>query len=80
MVPYNNHCTEARSHKFNFFSGYKTEVFFFQNNPINLDPSYDGSRSLKLFRKGQTHIIANFHGTDLFICSHSREGKTLSYS
>ena len=25
-------------------------------------------------------IIAKFHKTDLVICSHSREGKTLSYS
>ena len=23
-----------------FFSGYKTEFFYFQNNPQNLDPSY----------------------------------------
>ena len=30
-----------------------------------------------LLRKG---IIANFHGTDLVIYSHSREGKTLLYS
>ena len=41
---------------------------------------YDGSRSLGLFRKGKTHIIAKFHRTDLVICSHSREEKTLSYS
>ena len=32
------------------------------------------------FRKGKTHIIAKFHGTELVICSHFREGKTLSYS
>ena len=25
-------------------------------------------------------MIAEFHWTDLVICSHSREGKTLSYS
>ena len=29
--------------------------------------------------KGKTHIIVIFHRTDLFICSHSRERKTLSY-
>ena len=65
-----------------YFFGYKTECFFlFQNNPKNLDPSYkDGSRSLGLFRKGKTLIISKFHRTDLYICSHSREGKTLSYS
>ena len=30
-----------------------------------------------LFRKGKTGIIPNIHRTDLVICSHSREGKTL---
>ena len=30
--------------------------------------------------KGKSHIIANFLGTDLVICSHSREGETPSYS
>ena len=30
--------------------------------------------------KGKTHIIAKFLRTDLVICSHSREGETLSYS
>ena len=33
-----------------------------------------------LFRKGETGIIAKFHETDLDIWSHSREGKTPSYS
>ena len=52
-------------------------VFFsFQNNPKNLDLSYqDGSRSLGLFRKGKTRITAKLRRTDLIICSHSREGK-----
>ena len=40
----------------------------------------DRSRSFGLFRKGNTCIIANFNRTDLVICSHSREGKTPSYS
>ena len=30
--------------------------------------------------KGITRIITKFHRTDLVICSHSRVGKTLSYS
>ena len=47
------------------------EVFSFQNNPVNLDPS----RSLGLFEKGKTHSIAKSHRTDLVICSQSREGK-----
>ena len=33
-----------------------------------------------MFKKGKTFIIAKIHGTDLVICSHSREGKILSYS
>ena len=33
-----------------------------------------------MFKKGKTHIIAKFLWTDLGICSHSREGKTPSYS
>ena len=40
----------------------------------------DGSKSLGLFRKGKTHIIAKFLRTDLVICSHSREEKNPSYS
>ena len=30
--------------------------------------------------KGKTYIIAKLHMTDLVICNHFREGKTLSYS
>ena len=33
-----------------------------------------------LFRKGKTRITAKFHWSDLEVCSHSRERKTLSYS
>ena len=33
-----------------------------------------------LFRKGETYIISDFHGTDLVTCGQSREGNTLSYS
>ena len=36
---------------------------------------YDGSRSLGLFRKGKTLIIAKFDRADLVICSQSGEGK-----
>ena len=38
----------------------------------------DRSSSLGLFRNGKTGIIAKFHNTDLVMCSHSRERKTLS--
>ena len=40
----------------------------------------DGSRILRLFRKGKTCIIAKFHRTDLVICGHSREGKSPFYN
>ena len=69
-----------------YFFGYKTELFSFQNNPKDLDPScnrsilQDGSRSLGLFRKGGIGIIAKFHRTELVIRSHSRGTKTPSYS
>ena len=36
--------------------------------------------SLGLFWKGKAHIIVKFHGRDVVICSHSREGRTSSYS
>ena len=36
--------------------------FPFQNNPKNLDLSYNRSRSLGLFRKGKTGIVAKFIG------------------
>ena len=35
---------------------------------------------MALVWKGKTRIIAKFLRTDLVICSHSREGKNLSYS
>ena len=66
-------------HVYHVFFGYKTEFVSFQNNPKILDPSskmdlnvWDCLRRVKL--------IAKLHRTDLIICSHSREGKTLSYS
>ena len=40
----------------------------------------DGSSALGLSRMGKTCIVAEFHRTDLIICSHSRDGETLSYS
>ena len=33
-----------------------------------------------LFRKGKACIIDTFHITDLLVCSHARQGKTLSHS
>ena len=62
---------------------YKMELFPFQNNPKNPDPSYKMDLNfLGLFRKGNAPIIAKFHGTDLVtgICSHLREGINSSYS
>ena len=63
------------------FFGYKIRVFSFKTIPKNLDPSYKMDLDLwGLFRKGRTHITVKFHRIDLVKCSHSREGKTASYS
>ena len=60
----------------NYFYGYKSDIFSFQNNPKNQDLSYKTDLVFwGLFRKGKTHIIAKFLRTDSVICSHSREGK-----
>ena len=59
------HCT--------VFLRYKTKLFFFQNNlKISRPILKDRSRSMGLFRKDKTLIIAKFHWTDLVI----REGNT----
>ena len=64
-----------------YFFGYKTEIFYFQNNSKNLDPPYKMDLDLlRLFQKGKTHIIAKFHWTDLAICNHSGDGKHPTYS
>ena len=63
-----------------YFFSYKTVFFFsFQNNPKNLDLSYKMALDL-CDCLGRVKLIAKFHRTDLVICSHSREGKTPSYS
>ena len=53
-----------------------TEFFSFQNSPKNLDPSY----KMDLDYLHSLRIIAKLHRTDVVICSHSREEKTVSYS
>ena len=63
-----------------YFFGYKTEFFLLKQCQKSRSILYNGSRSLGLFRKGKTCIIAKFHKTDLGICSHLEAGKTLSYS
>ena len=57
-----------------YFFGYKPKFIFLpEQSHRSRSILYDGSRSLGLFRKGKTGVIANFHGPDLVICSHSRE-------
>ena len=51
-----------------YFYGYM-RVFFLPNNPKNLDPSYKTDLD-----------VWGCHRTDLVICCHSQEAKTLSYS
>ena len=66
-----------------YFSSYKTEVFFFLPKQFQISRSIlqDGSRTLGMFKKGKTLIIAKCHRADLpTFCSHSTEGKTLFYS
>ena len=51
-----------------YFFGYKTEFFSFQNNPKDLDPSYETDLNLwDCFGMGKIGIIARFHRTDLVI-------------
>ena len=57
------------------FFGYKTEFFPSKILQKSRSVLYDRSRSLGLFRKGKTCIIAKFDRTDLVICCHFREGK-----
>ena len=63
-----------------YFYGYKTGFFFPKQFQKSRSILQDGSRSLELFRKGETHIIEKIYRTDLINCSHSRERKTPSYS
>ena len=52
------------------------EIFSFQNNPKDLDPSYKMDLDLcDCFLKGKTCTTAKFHRTCLDICSHSGEVK-----
>ena len=68
-------------HKVPYFFGYKTDFFFFQNNPKNLDLSCKMALDLwDCLEKVQTHIKAKFHRTDLVIYCHSIEGVIPSYS
>ena len=58
-----------------YFFGYKTEFFSYQNNPRHLDPSYKTDLDLWDCLGSVKLKIANFDGTDLVICSYTREGK-----
>ena len=55
---------------------------FFPSKTIQKSRSVllDRSRSLGLFRKGETCIIAKLQRTGVVICSHTRAEKTSSYS
>ena len=69
-------CNEVLRLRYLF--SYKTEFFLSKQSQKSRSILKDGSRSLGLCGKGKTHIIAKLHWTDLVICSHFREGKTLS--
>ena len=55
---------------------------FLENKTIEKCLPYDTipAYTMDLDCKGKTHTTAKFHRTNLVICSHSKEGKTLSYS
>ena len=46
------------------FLQYKTVFFLPKQRQKSISILKDGSRSLGLFRKGKTHVIAKFHRTD----------------
>ena len=51
-----------------YFFGYKMEFFFLpKQSQRSRSILQDGSRSLRLFRKGKISITAKFHRTDLVI-------------
>ena len=73
-----SHAAENRVSQTTAFLGYKTELFSFQNNPKNLDPSYRMGLDLwDCLRRVKLVLQQNVIG---LICSHSRQGKTPSYS
>ena len=84
----NAHLQKSKNSEILYFFAYKTVFFSFQDGVFFLPKQsqksrsilQDGSRSLGLFRKGKARITAKLHRTDLIICTHSREGKTPSYS
>ena len=43
------------------------DIFLPKQSQRSISVLYDGSRSLGVFRKGKTRIIAKFDGTDLVI-------------
>ena len=65
---------------YNSSKSIKERVLSFQTSQKSKSVLQDGSRSLGLFRKGKTSITAIFQWTDLVICRHFEERKTLSHS
>ena len=75
--------TEGKTFVTSFYriSSLIRQCFSFQNNHKNLDPSY--KRDLDLWdclERVKLVLQQKLHRTDLIICTHSREGKTPSYS
>ena len=64
---------------YNSLKSIKEKVLSFQTSQKSRSVLQDGSRSLGLFRKGKASITAIFQWTDLVICSHFEERKTLSH-
>ena len=58
-----------------FFNTRQSSFFFQKQSQKSRSVLQDRSRSLRLFRKGKTRIIAKFQETYSVICCHSLEGK-----
>ena len=81
LLPIQGHLIITKTgHYYPISSVIRQSSFFFQDNPKDLDPSYQINLYLGLFWKGKTCIIAKLYRIHLVICSHSRKRQTVSNS
>ena len=74
-VLYNHVFSKVSGFGLPYFFGYRTKFFSLpKQSQKSRSILWDGSRSLRLFRKGKTRITAKLHWIDLVICTHSEEG------
>ena len=81
LLPIQGHLIITKTgHYYPISSVIRQSSFFFQDNPKDLDPSYQINLYLGLFWKGKTCIIAKLYRIHFVICSHSRKRQTVSNS